>query len=311
MDRRYLDRVALLVRILPLLESEPRFALKGGTAINLFEHDLPRLSVDIDLAWLPVNDFATDSAAIKAALESLAARLRAPPLQLTVQLSGPADGSVHRLIVRAHSSQVQIETTPVFRGAVHAPRWMDLAEGVERRFGSARMQVLDFRDLYAGKLAAALSRQHPRDLFDVGLLLRSGRLDQDLWRTTLIYLTASQRPAAELLAPGEPPDFAGIFERQFAGMTIEPTDVGRLLQDREWLLDTMATLADEASLAFLASVEAERPDFTLIDRAEAARLPAILHKRRNLAKRSDDKRDADRRQLDGAIASLLARRRPG
>ena len=43
-DRRYTDRVRLLVEILPVPAQEPRFALKGGTAINLFEHDLPRLS---------------------------------------------------------------------------------------------------------------------------------------------------------------------------------------------------------------------------------------------------------------------------
>lgn len=59
-DRRYTDRVQLLVEILPLLAQEPSFALKGGTAINLFEHDLPRLSVDIDLTWLPVHDYDHD-----------------------------------------------------------------------------------------------------------------------------------------------------------------------------------------------------------------------------------------------------------
>ena len=64
MDKRYADQVALLVAILPLLDAEPRFALKGGTAINLFEHDLPRLSVDIDLTWLPMQDFDTDATQI-------------------------------------------------------------------------------------------------------------------------------------------------------------------------------------------------------------------------------------------------------
>lgn len=63
-DKRYTDRVQLLVDILPMLSLEPRFALKGGTAINLFEHDLPRLSVDIDLTWLPTHGFAEDAAAI-------------------------------------------------------------------------------------------------------------------------------------------------------------------------------------------------------------------------------------------------------
>ena len=67
-DGRYTDRVRLLVEILPVLAKEPRFALKGGTAINLFEHDLPRLSVDIDLAWLPVHGYAEDARLIAEAL---------------------------------------------------------------------------------------------------------------------------------------------------------------------------------------------------------------------------------------------------
>ena len=71
-DRRYTDRVRLLVEILPMLAQEPRFALKGGTAINLFEHDLPRLSVDIDLAWLPVHDYAEDARLIAEALDRAA-----------------------------------------------------------------------------------------------------------------------------------------------------------------------------------------------------------------------------------------------
>ena len=68
LDRRYTDRTRLLVEILLVLAQEPHFALKGGTAINLFEHDLPRLSVHIDLAWLPVHDYAEDAKLIAEAL---------------------------------------------------------------------------------------------------------------------------------------------------------------------------------------------------------------------------------------------------
>jgi hypothetical protein len=131
-DSRYVERVRLLVEILPTLAEEKRFALKGGTAINLFEH------------------------------------------------------------------------------------------GVERDFGFAEMQVLDFADLYAGKLSAALSRQHPRDLFDLQPLLDEGRLDERLWRTFLVYLTCSPKPAAEMLAPQEPRDFAQTFAAHFQGMTATP-----------------------------------------------------------------------------------------
>lgn len=155
----------LLVEILPVLAQEPRFALKGGTAINLFEHDLPRLSVDIDLAWLPVHDYAEDAKLITEALARLADALRARPLQLQVQTSaGECAGTVTRLVASRGRARVQIETTPVMRGTVHPVRSMVVRPRVVEAFGFAEVQVLDFADLYAGKLAAALSRQHPRDL---------------------------------------------------------------------------------------------------------------------------------------------------
>ncbi|MGF6756149.1 putative nucleotidyltransferase component of viral defense system [Paraburkholderia sp. GAS42] len=184
-DRRYTDRVRLLVEILPVLAQEPRFALKGGTAINLFEHDLPRLSVDIDLAWLPVHDYAEDARLIAEALGRLADVLRARPLQL--QLSAGEGAGVTRLVASRGRARVQIETTPVMRGTVHPARNMVVRPRVEEAFGFASLQVLNFADLYAGKLAAALSRQHPRDLFDVGLLLEDERADQGFARVILIH----------------------------------------------------------------------------------------------------------------------------
>lgn len=187
-DSRYAERVKLLVDILPTLAGEKRLALKGGTAINLFEHDLPRLSVDVDLTWLPVGEFASDAQAIADALEQLGEKLRSGPLRLQVQASRTKGADVNRLIASRGRSRVQVETTPVMRGTVHRIRTLSVQPGVERAFGFAEMQVLDFADLYAGKLSAALSRQHPRDLFDIQRLLDDGRLDDRLWRTFLVYL---------------------------------------------------------------------------------------------------------------------------
>lgn len=135
-DGRYTDRVRLLVDILPVLAQEPRFALKGGTAINLFEHDLPRLSVDIDLAWLPVHGYAEDAKLIAEALMRLADVLRARPLQLQVQTSaGEGTAAVTRLVASRGRSRVQIETTPVMRGTVHPVRSMVVRPRVEEAFG--------------------------------------------------------------------------------------------------------------------------------------------------------------------------------
>ncbi len=296
-DSRYAERVRLLVEILPTLAGEKRFALKGGTAINLFEHDLPRLSVDIDLTWLPVGKFASDAQAIADALEQLGENLRSGPLRLHVQASSTEGAGVNRLIASRGRSRVQVETTLVMRGTVHRIRTLSVQPGVERAFGFAEMQVLDFADLYAGKLSAALSRQHPRDLFDIRRLLDDGRLDDCLWRTFLVYLTCSPKPAAEIRAPKVPRDFEQIFAAHFQGMSADPISAESLLDARARLVRRIAELLDAPSKAFLVSVERETPDFNLIGLPHAADLPGVRRKLQNLSQRSVKKREADYRQL--------------
>ncbi|WP_172118167.1 nucleotidyl transferase AbiEii/AbiGii toxin family protein [Halomonas hibernica] len=306
-DKRYSDRVQLLVDILPVLAKETRFALKGGTAINLFEHDLPRLSVDIDLTWLPVQNFETGVADIAAALEQLAETLRARPLQLQVQTSGGANtGGITRLICSRGRARVQIETTPVMRGTVHPVRTMVVQPAVEQAFGFATTQVLDFADLYAGKLAAALSRQHPRDLFDIGLLLEDERPDATLWRTFLVYLTCSPKPAWELLAPREPVDFETLFDAHFKGMTAKPVTAAQLLESRAQLLLWISKKLDKPSCDFLWSVENEQPDFELIHLEGASALPGVGRKLQNLTRRSKAKRQADSHELEQTLARIVS-----
>lgn len=301
-------RLQLLTDLLPVVAREPRFALKGGTAINLFEHDLPRLSVDVDLTWLPMDDFDTDQRDISAALDAIAAALRAPPLRLHVARSvsaGRADTT--RLIASRPGARVQIETTPVMRGTVHPVRTLVVQPRVQAAFGFAQMQVLDFADLYAGKLAAALSRQHPRDWFDVGLLLDSGRLDTALWRTFLVYLTASPKPAVEMLDPGEPRDLPTAFRTQFEGMTAAPVTVENLLATRRQLLGMIPERMDEAACEFLRSVEREAPDFGLIGLPQAADLPGVRRKLHNLAQRGGEKRATDSLRLETLLERIVHR----
>ncbi len=81
----YRRQVALLIRVLPLVTEEACFALKGGTAINLFIRDMPRLSVDIDLTYLPVAPRPQSLADIDAAMKRVAGRIKAilPDAQIT------------------------------------------------------------------------------------------------------------------------------------------------------------------------------------------------------------------------------------
>jgi hypothetical protein len=254
---------------------------------------------------LPVHDYAEDAKLIAEALGRLANALRARPRQLQVQTSAGEGGAVTRLVASRGRARVQIETTPVMRGAVHPVRTMVVRPRVEEAFGFAEVQVLAFADLYAGKLAAALSRQHPRDLFDVGLLLQDERADEVLWRTFLVYLTCSPKPAWEMLAPRVPADFEATFEAHFKGMTSERISVKALLESRERLLVRVGHWLDGPSRAFLQSVEDEDPDFSLIGLAHAAELPGVRRKLHNLAQRTAAKRAADRQQLDGTLARII------
>ena len=77
MDRNSLfyAQVQLLLRVLPFVAQEPCFALKGGTAINLFVREFPRLSVDIDLVYLPSTNRQQALESIKQALDSISLNL--------------------------------------------------------------------------------------------------------------------------------------------------------------------------------------------------------------------------------------------
>jgi len=160
---QYRRQVRLPMRLLPIVSGEDCFALKGGTAINLFVRDLPRLSVDIDLMYLPRHGRPEALANIDAAMKRIEASIKEEISGARVTQHG-SEGTVLRLLVIADGTQVKIEVSPVLRGVVQEPIVMSVTGAVEDAFGFAETNVVSFEDLYAGKLVAALDRQHPRDL---------------------------------------------------------------------------------------------------------------------------------------------------
>jgi len=185
----YRQQVGLLVKTIPLVAAEDCFALKGGTAINLFVRDMPRLSVDIDLAYVRVAARAASLKVIDAAMRRIAGGIGRGIAGARVSLTAiQREKCVTKLIVRADGVQIKIEVTPVARGCVYPPAVRSVSPRVEDEFGFAEIQVVSFPDLYAGKIVAALDRQHPRDLFDVrGLLVNEG-IDDRLRKAFLVYL---------------------------------------------------------------------------------------------------------------------------
>lgn len=179
---RYMAQVRLLTRTLPLIAEDPVFALKGGTAINLFHRDMPRLSVDADLVYLPLQDRQETLAGIDAALQRLTQRVEQSIRGARVRAAGRTDEV--RLEIRQGNAAVKVETSPVMRGTVQSPETRRVTERVEEEFGFAEMTLLAFEDLFAGKLVAALDRQHPRDLYDVKLLFENEGITDELFRTS-------------------------------------------------------------------------------------------------------------------------------
>jgi predicted nucleotidyltransferase component of viral defense system len=284
----YYRQVALLLDVLPLVAKEACFALKGGTAINLFLRDLPRLSVDIDLTYLPVQDRATSLAEIGAALERIAMDIERILPGVRVQLRHQ-DGQVIKLFVARDGVQVKIEVSPVLRGAVRTPVRRSVSPAVAAQFGEVEVLVLHAHDIYAGKLCAALDRQHPRDLFDVQRLLESEGVDDELLEVFLVYLASSDRPLADLLAPIRQP-LATVFEEQFRGMALMPVSLTELEETREQLMAEIGQRLSERQRQFLLSFKAGEPDWGLLNLEGAAELPAVRWKLQNIRQMTPAKR---------------------
>ena len=301
---RYRRQVALLLRVLPLLAEEPDFALKGGTAINLFVRDMPRLSVDIDLTFLPVADRATSLAAIDQGMANIAERighaLKTAQIEPVIQ---QPENIRTKLIVRLDKVQIKVEVTPVLRGTVYEPTMMTVTPAVEDAFGFAQMRVVSLPDLYAGKIVAALTRQHPRDLFDVRDLLANEGVSEELRNAFIVYVISGDRSIAVTLAPNRK-SIEQAFASELQGMTTTDVTLDDLRQAREAIITTMVHDMPDPHRHFLIGFKRGNPDWTLLDVAGAAKLPAVQWKALNLDKMPATQREASALRLEAILLPI-------
>lgn len=300
----YKRQVALLIRVLPLVTEEECFALKGGTAINLFVRDLPRLSVDIDLTYLPVAPRAESLLAIDAAMKRIAGKIKAliPTAQIT---EAKTENAVVKLTVRSQGVQIKIEVTPVLRGCVFEPKLVSVKLAVEEEFGFAEARTVSFEDLYAGKIVAALDRQHPRDLFDVRDLIANEGISDALRKAFIAYLLSHDRPMSEVLAPTLK-NIEPAFKHGFAGMTRDAVELADLLAARATLIKSIVGDMPADHRKFLISFERGEPDWDLLGVPNAAELPAVRWRQQNLDKLSPKKRAVLVARLEEVLADPRA-----
>ena len=184
------------------------------------------------------------------------------------------------------------------RGCVHEPESRRVSPRVEEGYGFAENQIASFADLYAGKIVAALDRQHPRDLFDVRDLLANEGIDGTLRTAFVVYILGHDRPMNEVLAPTRK-DIVQEFETGFSGMMEVPVTLDHLVDAREQLIADIVGNMPGAHKDLLVSFVAGAPDWSLIDVPHAAELPAVRWRQVNL-----DKLDGDRRKA--LAAELMA-----
>ncbi len=255
------------------------FAMKGGTAINLFVRDMSRLSVDSDVVYLPWQTPRDE------ALRTINQELAAVAKRVTPLKARPVrakDLGDTKLIVENNANQVKIEVNVVFRGSVLPVNQRPLNTKTSDLFAiEFELPVLAPDELYASKLVAVLDRQHPRDLFDVWQLYEAGNISEGMVECFVIYLAGHNRPPHEVLF-GNDKDIAGEYKRGFVGMTEVDCSPEILLDVRAELRCELPRRLSTAHRQFLGGLVRAEPDWSLVRCPHAAQLPALRWKLSNL-----------------------------
>jgi predicted nucleotidyltransferase component of viral defense system len=220
-NKKYFREAGLMLEAIPAVATEKCFALKGGTAINFFVRDMPRLSVDIDLTYLPIEDRATSLENISEALKRIASRITSTRSSIQVgHVLLQKTKLVTKLTVTEKDIQIKIEPNLVLRGSLFPTLSRDATEKVEETFKMATsITTVSDADLYGGKICAALDRQHPRDLFDVKVLLDHEGVTNEIRKGFVIYLASHDEAMSEFLDPVKK-DIKQAFEEEFEGMPL-------------------------------------------------------------------------------------------
>ena len=274
----YKEKVKLLLQLMPFVMQEQVFAVHGGSAINLFVKDMPRYSVDIDLTYIPLADREESIADINAHLKSIADNAKSNLKGLHIVPKYDAC----KLLCEYHGHQVKIEVNQTKRGIIGGElQRKSLCDKAQTEFGMfCKAVIVPSTLLYGGKIAAALSRQHPRDLFDVKYM----EMPLSDVREGLIFcLLGSDRPIHESFLP-QLIDQHEAMENQFKGMTDIEFTYEEFEQTRSKLITDVPNLMTEADKQFLLSFESAEPQWDEYEFAYFRDYPSVQWKLLNLAK---------------------------
>lgn len=274
----YAQKVALLLRLVPIVMDEGVFAIHGGTAINLFLKNRPRYSVDIDLTYIPLSDRQSSLTDINLHLQSICDKARRAFKGMHIV----PNFDTSKLLCEYRGKQVKIEVNQTKRGIIGGEvLTIPLSENAQNEFSLyCEARIVPLTQLYGGKIAAALSRQHPRDLFDVKYM----DIPLSECREGIIFcLLGSDRPIHESFAP-RLIDQREAMENQFVGMTDIPFTYQEFEETRSKLIDDVNALMTEEDKRFLISFEKGQPQWDGYEFEYFKDYPSVLWKLLNLQK---------------------------
>lgn len=303
MNENYLNSVRLLLTAAPAVFRQPFFALKGGTAINLFIRDMPRLSVDLDLV---VTDHSISrEAALTRISEALASiRKELTGLGLRCELGATSESPDSKLFIERARTRIKVEVNHVFRGTVLPVESRPLVPSAQDAFFTdIDVPILHPDELYGSKLVAAMDRQHPRDWFDVLGLYAHGGLTPEIVECFVCYLAGHNRPVHEVLFSNQI-DLSAVFSNEFAGMTREPITLGELEEVRRRLFSELPEALTEDHRAFLLGLVQADPDWSLMKCSHLQDLPAIRWKLENLLRLKQSRPEKFAQQAADLAAKL-------
>lgn len=298
MQEKYIKQVALLVKCLPIIATEECFAIKGGTAINLFFMNLPRLSVDIDLVYLPIESRDTTYQNINQALERISQKLQKIGLKVSSNRKNE-----QKLICSDGVSDIKIEPNYTLRGYVFEPQLMELCPKAQDLFGYAEARIISEAELWGGKICAALDRQHPRDLFDIYNLLNTVGINSEIKNGFISLLLAGNRPLHEMLKPNFQMD-EDIFDKEFAGMTDESFTFDEAKRTFLKLVENIHTILTDEDKRFLLDFVQLKANLQAADISNLDKLPGIKWKLKNLENLQNQNPEKFQEQYDKLKISL-------
>jgi predicted nucleotidyltransferase component of viral defense system len=289
----YKHQVSLLLQVLPEIAKESVFALHGGTAINLFVRDMPRLSIDIDLTYIPIEDRKTSFKNIVIALVGIKIKLEKILPSAIVSLKQ----ETLKLLITTTKAQIKIEVNQINRGIMDEKVTLQLCEKAQEEFNAfCTVPVIPIGQLYGGKICAALDRQHPRDLFDVKYLLQNEGFTNEIKKGFILCLLSSNRPLNEMLHPNFI-DQRATLSNQFEGMSTKPFAYEDFEKTRKELVHVIHKGLSDKDKEFIIGFSKGIPNWSVYD---FERFPAVQWKLQNLIKL----KNSDPSKYEGLVNSL-------